>query len=92
MQGQPHLSKLTEAVARYFDLMFDCDTSKFDQIFRSSAQLHGFRDGQMVVWSAPTYKEVLDKRASPKSLDATRAVWSLIVLIEIWLLIFRATR
>lgn len=73
MQDQPHLSKLTEAVARYFDLMFDCDTSKFDQVFRSSAQLHGFRDGQMVVWSAATYKEVLDKRASPKSLHATRA-------------------
>ena len=68
-----HITELTESIQKYFDLMFDCDVSKFDQVFRSTVQLHGFRDGQMVVWSAETYREILKKRPSPKSLNAPRA-------------------
>ena len=67
------LTGLTEALQGYFDLMYDCDTSRFDQVFRSTAQLHGIRDGQMVMWPAETYKDVLAKRQSPKSLKAARA-------------------
>jgi len=67
------LTSLTAALQKYFDLMYDCDTSRFDEVFRSTAHLHGFRDGQLVAWSAPTYKEVLNKRQSPKSLGAARA-------------------
>jgi hypothetical protein len=70
---QDRLVKLTEAMQKYFDLMYDCDTSRFDDVFRPTAHLHGFRDGQMTVWSAPTYQEILDRRQSPKSLNATRA-------------------
>ena len=64
---------LTHAVQKYFDLMYDCDTARFDQVFRSTVQLHGFRDGQMVAWSASTYRDILDKRQSPKSLNSPRA-------------------
>ena len=67
------LTSLTEAVRKYFDLMYDCDTSHFDEVFRPTAQLHGFRDGQMVMWPAATYRDVLEKRQSPKSLGAARA-------------------
>ncbi len=63
---------LLRAVQRYFDLMYDCDVSNFDRVFRSSAQLHGFRDGQMTVWPAETYKDILSKRQSPKSRNAPR--------------------
>lgn len=73
MTGRPCFSDLTHALQRYFDLMYDCDTSRFDQVFRSTVQLHGFRDGQMVMWSASTYRDILDKRQSPKSLNAPRA-------------------
>lgn len=73
MTNSAQFTGLTEALQKYFDLMFDCDTSKFDQVFRSTAQLHGFRDGQMVVWSAETYRAILNKRPSPKSLSAIRA-------------------
>jgi Putative lumazine-binding len=66
------LTGLTAAVEKYFDLMYDCDTSRFDEVFRSTVQLHGVRDGQMVTWSARTYKDILDKRQSPKSLGAAR--------------------
>jgi hypothetical protein len=63
---------LAEAVQRYFDLMYDCDTSRFDLVFRSTAQLHGFRNGEMTVWPAQTYKCILADRPSPKSLNAPR--------------------
>lgn len=63
---------LLGAVRKYFDLMYDCDLSNFDRVFRSSVQLHGFRDGQMTVWPAETYKDILSKRQSPKSQNAPR--------------------
>ena len=63
---------LLEAVQRYFDLMYECDVTTFDRVFRSSAQLHGFREGQMTVWPAETYKDILSKRQSPKSQNAPR--------------------
>ncbi|MBR1225427.1 MULTISPECIES: nuclear transport factor 2 family protein [unclassified Bradyrhizobium] len=66
-------TSLTQAVQKYFDLMYDCDTSHLLEVFRSTAHLHGFRDGQMMSWSMETYKNVLDKRQSPKSLGAARA-------------------
>ena len=63
---------LLGAVQRYFDLMYECDLTTFDRVFRSSAQLHGFREGQMTVWPADTYKDILSKRQSPKSQNAAR--------------------
>jgi len=63
---------LTEAVQRYFDLMYDADLAGFDRVFRSTAQLHGFREGEMSMWPAATYKEMLATRPSPKSLSAPR--------------------
>jgi hypothetical protein len=63
---------LPEAVQRYFNLMYEADLSGFDQVFRETAQLHGFREGQMAVWPAATYKDVLANRPSPKSLGAPR--------------------
>lgn len=63
---------LIEAVQKYFDLMYDCDTSRFDQVFAPTVQLHGFREGKMVAWPAPVYRDILDKRQSPKSVNAAR--------------------
>jgi hypothetical protein len=61
-----------EAVQKYFDLMYDCDTSRFDDVFRPTVHLHGFRDGEMKAWSAEVYKSILDQRQSPKSQNAPR--------------------
>jgi hypothetical protein len=66
-------AELTQAVQRYFDLMYDCDTSAFDAVFAPTVQLHGYRDGRFVMWPASTYKAILQERQSPKSLDAVRA-------------------
>jgi hypothetical protein len=71
--SRPGLAALIEAVQGYFDLMYDCDTARFDQVFLSTVHLHGFRDGQMMAWSAQTYRDILDRRQSPKSMGASRA-------------------
>jgi hypothetical protein len=72
MIDRPGTQDLIQAVQRYFDLMYDGDTARFDRVFRSTAQLHGFREGQMSMWPAPQYKEILAGRPSPKSLNAPR--------------------
>ena len=64
--------ELTEAVQLYLDLMYDCDLSTFDQVFSSTSQLHGFREGKMTCWPAAQYKEILAGRKSPKSLGSRR--------------------
>ena len=65
-------SSLVDATHRYFDLMYDCDVSRFDKVFAPSVQLHGYRDGQLMVWPAQTYKDILKKRQSPQSVNAPR--------------------
>src|ERR1700722_19492257 len=63
---------LIRAVQLYFDLMYDADLALFDRVFRSTAQLHGFRGGDMTMWSMPAYRDILASRPSPKSLGAPR--------------------
>lgn len=72
MRDNVALEGLLAAVQRYFDLMYDCDVSNFTRVFWTTAQLHGFRDGAMTVWSYDTYKDVLSKRQSPKAQNAPR--------------------
>jgi Putative lumazine-binding len=72
MIDQTNTASLIQAVQRYFDLMYDSDTSRFDRVFRATAQLHGFREGQMSMWHAQKFKEVIAGRPSPKSTNAPR--------------------
>ena len=65
-------SPLLAAVERYFDLMFDNDVSRFGEVFASSAQLHGLRDGHLNLLAAQDYKNALASRSSPKSKNAPR--------------------
>jgi hypothetical protein len=70
--ARERLSSLVDAAHAYFDLMYDCDVSRFDLVFAPSVQLHGYRDGRLVVWPAQIYKDILKKRESPQSLNAPR--------------------
>jgi hypothetical protein len=63
---------LLGAVERYFDLMFDNDVSRFDEVFASSVQLHGLRDERLRLLSAQDYKNALASGPSPKSKNAPR--------------------
>ena len=70
--SQARQAELNAALQKYLDLMYDCDTSRFDQVFRPTAQLHGFRDREMQVWPMDVYRDMLDRRQSPKSQNAPR--------------------
>ena len=63
---------LLDAVERYFALMYDNDTSRFDKVFAPSAQLHGLRDGQLQLIPAADYRKRLEARPSPQSKNAPR--------------------
>jgi hypothetical protein len=63
---------LLDAVERYFDLMFDGDVERFEQVFAASAQLHGLRDGNLQLRPAKDYKAALASRPSPKAKKAPR--------------------
>lgn len=65
-------SSLIAAVERYFELMFDSDIGRFDQVFAPSAQLHGLRDGNLRVLPAAEYRKLLASNPSPKSKNAPR--------------------
>jgi hypothetical protein len=63
---------LRQAVKRYFDLMSDSDVSCFDHVFRSTAQLHGIRHGEMRLLTAQAYRDALARTPSPRSQNAPR--------------------
>jgi hypothetical protein len=72
MPDRTTYDSLLDAVERYFDLMFDSEVSRFDQVFASSAQLHGLRDGNLRLLPAQGYKNALASGPSPKSKNAPR--------------------
>jgi hypothetical protein len=45
MTNQSGVDGLLRAVREYFDLMYDSDVSRFDRVFRPTAQLHWILDG-----------------------------------------------
>jgi len=63
---------LLNAIERYFDLIFDSDVARFDEVFAESAQLHGFRDQNLRLLRSKEYKALLASNPSPKSKNAPR--------------------
>jgi hypothetical protein len=72
MTEQLSPAPLLEAVERYLALMYDCDVSRFDQVFAPTAQLHGLRDGKLNLIPAADYRKRLTERTSPQSKNAPR--------------------
>jgi hypothetical protein len=64
--------QLTHAIQRYLDLMYDGDVSRYERVFRATAQLHGLRDGKMAILSSAAFKALIAGRPSPQSLGAPR--------------------
>jgi hypothetical protein len=72
MTNQSGVDGLLRAVREYFDLMYDSDVSRFDRVFRPTAQLHGLRNGKMRMLTAQAYRELLATAPSPQSQGAPR--------------------
>jgi Putative lumazine-binding len=68
----PDVQGLGQAVQRYFDLMYDSDVSRFERVFRPTAQLHGLRDGKLTMLTAEAFKALIASRPSPRSVNAPR--------------------
>ena len=64
--------RLLAAVEGYFELMYDNDVLRFDQVFAPSAQLHGLRDGHLRLLPAQDYRNALASGPSPKAKSAPR--------------------
>jgi Putative lumazine-binding len=79
MPDHANCQSLLDAVGRYFDLMFDGDVSRFDEVFALSAQLHGLRDGSLRRLSAQEFRNALAAGPSPKSKEAPRLQQLLLV-------------
>ena len=71
--AESHLAGLMATVQRYPDLMYGCDTSRFDEVFRPTAHLHDFRDGEMKAWSMDVYRDILNRRISCKSQNISKS-------------------
>jgi hypothetical protein len=72
MMDQAAARGLVDAVQRYFDLMYDSDVSRFDQVFASTSQLHGLRDGRLALLTAQAFRDMLATKPSPKAVGAPR--------------------
>ncbi len=66
------IRSLLDAIERYFDLMFDSDVTRFDEVFADSAQLHGLREGNLRLLTSREYEAALASNPSPKSKNAPR--------------------
>jgi len=75
------IGSLIAAVERYFEMMFDYDVGRFEEVFAPTAQLHGLRDGKLRVLTANQYRALLAAGPSPKSRNAPRH--QAILLIDI---------
>ncbi|MDP3230188.1 MAG: DUF3225 domain-containing protein [Acidovorax sp.] len=64
--------QLNEAVQRYFEVLYMCDLSIFDKLFHPACHLFTVTDGAASVLSLAAYRDILEKRASPKSQGAAR--------------------
>jgi hypothetical protein len=74
------VGSLLDAVERYFDLMFDSDVARFDQVFAKSAQLHGLREAKVRLLTSDEYKALLETSPSPKASNAPR--WQEILMVD----------
>ncbi len=63
---------LVAVVDQYFETMFDNDIDRFDQVFTTTAQLHGLRDGKLRVLPLSEYRKILASTPSPRSKAAPR--------------------
>jgi hypothetical protein len=62
---------LDAAIQRYFDVLYECNLDKFDRLFHPACHLFTVINGVEQGLSLATYRDVIAKRPSPKSLGST---------------------
>jgi hypothetical protein len=69
---QQSTSNVTSAIEAYFNLMYNSDDSQFPTVFHDLCQVHGTRDGKLMVWSASEFRQLIRSRPSPASMGSPR--------------------
>lgn len=78
------LSALETAVQCYFDVLYECDLTKFDTLFHPACMLVTVNAGVDLLLTSAEYREILAKRSSPKSRGQQReeSIHTLIALSD----------
>lgn len=63
---------LSQAVNRYFDALYYCDTALLERVFHPSASLFDADDGRIFVDPIHCYRDTIFRRVSPASLESPR--------------------
>ena len=75
-------TELLNAIQTYFDALYACDLSLFDQVFHPASSLFDADEGAITVDPIADYRQVIAKRESPSSRSQERE--DEIILID-WL-------
>lgn len=75
-------AELLTAIQTYFDALYTCDLSLFDQVFHPASSLFDADGGEIAVDPIADYRQVIAKRESPASRSQERE--DEIILID-WL-------
>jgi hypothetical protein len=67
-----HITAIQSALQTYFDVMYECDMEKFDQVFHPSASLFTAGGAELVVKPFEQYRREMSTRTSPKSRAQSR--------------------
>lgn len=66
------IAEIQSALQTYFDVMYECDMEKFDQVFHSSCSLFSADGAELVVKPYEQYRREMSTRNPPKSRNQSR--------------------
>ncbi|MEX3957070.1 nuclear transport factor 2 family protein [Trinickia sp. EG282A] len=66
------INSIQHALQIYFDVMYECDLKKFDQVFHPSSSLFTMRNGEFNLRPFAQYREEIAARTPPKSVQQPR--------------------
>lgn len=61
------MNEVQSALQMYFDVMYECDLKKFDQVFHPTCSLFTVDEGELIVKPFDRYREEMSTRTAPKS-------------------------
>ncbi|MGS0891086.1 nuclear transport factor 2 family protein [Burkholderia stagnalis] len=66
------ITRVHQALLLYFDVMYECDLEKFDQVFHPASSLFGMQDGHFSLRPFARYRAEMAERTPPKSVAQPR--------------------
>jgi hypothetical protein len=64
----------------YFDVMYECDMTKFDEVFHPACSLFTAEGGSLVIKPYANYRQEMQVRTPPRSRGQSRALETIVKL------------